>query len=59
MASKVCVGVPEHRRPPDHRANMMFLLRSGNLRRGVGRLDLAGIDTVLPGRKVQHEKKGR
>ncbi len=42
---------------PIDRANMMFLLRSGNLRRGVGRLDLAGIDTVLPGRKLQHEKK--
>ena len=42
---------------PIDRASIIFLLKSGNLRRGVGRIGLAVTDTVQPGRKVGDEKK--
>ena len=42
---------------PIDRANTIFLLKSGNLRRGVGGVGLAAADAVQPGRKVGDEKK--
>jgi hypothetical protein len=39
------------------RADIIFLLQSGNLRRSVGRIVLPAADTAQPGRKVRHEKE--
>ena len=42
---------------PIDRANIIFLLKSGNLRLGIGRVGLPVTGKVLPGRKAGHEKK--
>ncbi len=43
-------------RPIDH-ADIIFLLKLGNLRCGVGCIELAATDTIQSGRKVRYEKQ--